>query len=145
MTLEDRGGPRKGRPDSNANQGDILHRDDDTVDELLAVARSYREAAREIADDSSLTVAARCFALRELNRRARQEIMPAFAEAAIWGGCRHLFEGDQRVPRDLIEANRRLIRRGHDRCPECRRPLPSVADLDRWRQLGHQTHHRRSA
>jgi hypothetical protein len=48
------------------------------------------------------------------------------------------------VPRDLIEAIRRLIRHGHDRCPECRRPLPSPADLDRWRRLGHELH-RRSA
>lgn len=148
MTLESEGGPlTESRPHEAAatQPSAIVHRGDDTVDELLAVARSYREAARAIADDSSLSVAARCYALRELNRRARQEIMPAFAEAAVWGGSRHLFEGDRQVPRDVIEANHRLIRRGHSNCPECRRPLPSVDDLHRWRRLGHEMHHRRSA
>lgn len=122
-----------------------ITRDTDTVDGLLACVRRYEFAARAIADDESLSIKARCKALLELSQRGRHEELPAFIEAGIWRGCRAFFEGDERVPRDVIAANHRLIRRGHDRCPECRRPLPSVADLDRWRELGHETHHRRTA
>lgn len=107
------------------------------VEEILARVRRYEFAARVIADDESLSIKARCRALIELSQRGRHEEVPAFIEAGIWRGCRHFFESDERVPRDVIEANHRLIRRGHDRCPECRRPLPSTADLNRWRELGH--------
>jgi hypothetical protein len=108
-----------------------------TVDEILARVRQYESAARSIVDDETLSIRARCKALLELSQRGRHEELPAFIEAGIWRGCRHFFEADVEVPRDLIEANRRLIRQGHWACPECRRPLPSVADLDRWRALGH--------
>jgi hypothetical protein len=121
------------------------HRADKTVDGLLETVRRFESAARVVADDEALSIKARCKALLELMANARRRDGAAFLETAIWRGCRHFFEGDQQVPRDVIEANRRLIRRGHDRCPQCRRPLPSPVDLDRWRELGHGTHHRRSA
>jgi hypothetical protein len=107
------------------------------VDQILAQVRRYEFAARAIAENENLTIKARCKALLELSQRGRHEAAPAFIEAGLWRGCRAFFEGDERVPRDVIEANRLLIRHGHDTCPECRRPLPSVADLDRWREFGH--------
>jgi hypothetical protein len=107
------------------------------VDEILARVRQYEFAARAIADDETLSIKARCKALLELSQRGRHEEAPAFIEAGIWRGCRAFFEGDEQVGHNVIEANRRLIRRGHSTCPECRRPLPSTADLDRWRELGH--------
>jgi hypothetical protein len=109
----------------------------DSVDEVLARVRRYEAAARGVADDETLPVKARCRALLELSHRGRHEELPAFVEAGSWRGCRGFREGDKRVPRDVIEANRRLLRRGHVDCPTCRRPLPSSADLDRWRALGH--------
>jgi hypothetical protein len=131
------GGPRKGRPDTTTNAATRIDKDADSVDEILATVRRYESAARAIADNESLTVKARCRALLALSQRGRHEELPAFVEAGIWRGCRHFFEGDRHVPTDLIEACRRLIRQGHWACPECRRPLPSTADLDRWRELGH--------
>jgi len=107
------------------------------VDEMLAEIRRFESAARTIADDEHLSIKVRCAALLDLSFRARKREGAAFLEAAIWRGSRHFFEGDQQVPRDVISANHRLIRAGHDRCPECRRPLPSRADLERWQALGH--------
>jgi hypothetical protein len=115
----------------------------DSVDEALAEIRRWERAARVIVDDRALSTAQKCKALLEMSFRARRSDLAAFLETAIWRGCRHFFEDDRQVPRDVIEANRRLIRAGHDRCPDCRRPLPSTADLDRWRELGHD--YRRSA
>jgi hypothetical protein len=137
VTSDKRGGPRKGRPDTTTNATSSITRDADSVDEVLAEIRRWERAARLVADDRALSIRARCKALLDMAFRARRSENAAFLETAIWRGCRHLFEGDRQVPRDVIEANRRLIRRGHDRCPECRRPLSSTADLDRWRELGH--------
>lgn len=109
----------------------------DEVDELLARVCEYESASRAIADDRSLSVKERSLGLLELSRRGRREELPGFIEAGIWRGCRHFLEGDRKVPKDLIEANRRLLRRGFTDCPTCRRPLPSSAELDRWRRLGH--------
>jgi hypothetical protein len=103
----------------------------------LAEIRRWERAARLVADDRALSIRQKCKALLEMAFRARRSENAAFLETAIWRGCRHFFEGDRQVPRDTIEANRRLIRRGLDCCPECRRPLPSTAELDRWRELGH--------
>jgi hypothetical protein len=113
------------------------------VDDVLAEIRRWESAARVIADDRALSTRQKCNALLDMAFRARRRDTAAFLETAIWRGSRHWFEGDRHVPRDVIEANRRLIRRGHSTCPECRRPLPSTADLDRWRELGHD--YRRSA
>lgn len=107
------------------------------IDAALAEIRRWERAARIVADDDALSIRQKCKALLEMMAKARKSENAAFLETAIWRGCRHLFEGDREVPRDVIEANRRLIRHGHDRCPQCRRPLPSTADLDRWRELGH--------
>jgi hypothetical protein len=104
---------------------------------MLADIRRFESAARTIADDDAMSIKARCKALLDLMASARKHDGAAFLEVAIWRAVRHFFEGDQRVPRDAISANHRLIRAGHQRCPECRRPLPSRADLDRWRELGH--------
>ena len=112
---------------------------DDDVERMLATIRRFESAARTIADDDHLTIKARCKALLDLMASARKRDGAAFLECAVWRGCRHFFEGDEQVPRDLIEANRRLLRQGHTACPECRRPLPSTADLTHWRELGHQT------
>jgi hypothetical protein len=113
------------------------------VDDILARLRQYEFAARTIAENENFTTKARCRALLELSQRGRHEELPGFIEAGIWRGCRHFFESDQRAPTNVIEANRRLLRRGFVDCPSCRRPLPSSADLDRWRELGHDL--RRSA
>jgi hypothetical protein len=107
------------------------------VDDVLAEIRRWESAARVIADDRALSKRQKCAALLDMAFRARRRDTAVFLETAIWRGSRHFFEGDRKVPRDVIEANRRLIRRGLDHCPECRRPLPSSADLDRWRELGH--------
>lgn len=116
----------------------------DDVDEILAVLANYQVAAREIAD-SDLSMGQKCRALIELNRQARREVLPAFAEAAIWGAARHLFASDKPVPSAVIQANRWLRRRGHDRCPTCRRDLPTHAELDRWQALGREAILRRPA
>jgi hypothetical protein len=110
---------------------------DEATERVLAEIRRWETPARLVADDPELSVEAKCRALLEMMARARRSENAAFLETAVWRGCRHLFEGDEQVPRDVIEANRRLIRRGLNACPECRRPLPSTADLDRWRELGH--------
>jgi hypothetical protein len=117
----------------------------DSVDEALAEIRRWERAARLVADDRALSIRQKCKALLEMMAKARRSENAAFLETAIWRGCRHFFEGDEQVPHDVIDANRRLIRAGHDRCPECRRPLPSTADLDRWRELGHEAMTRRPA
>jgi hypothetical protein len=114
-----------------------ITRSADSIDEALAEIRRWERAARLVADDRALSTTQKCRALLDMAFRARRRPDAGFLETAIWRGCRHLFDGDRQVPCDVIEANRRLIRRGHDRCPECRRPLPSTADLDRWRELGH--------
>jgi hypothetical protein len=114
-----------------------ITRDADSVDEILVVLGNYQVAAREIAD-SDLSMGEKCRALIELNRQARQEVLPAFGEAAVWGAARHLFESPKRVPPNIIEAIRWLRRRGHDACPTCRRGLPTHAELDRWQALGRE-------
>jgi hypothetical protein len=101
---------------------------------MLATIRRFESAARTIADDKALTVKARCKALLDLMARARARDGAAFLEAAVWKGGAHFFEGDAQVPKTIIEANHHLIRQGHDRCPECLRPLPSIDDLHRWRR-----------
>jgi hypothetical protein len=123
--------PRKGYPRATTGSSD--------VDEVLRIARDYRRAARLVADDSTLSLRSKCLALIDLNRRARQELPAGFGEAAVWGGARHLFEADLGVPRSVIEANRRLLRRGHHDCPTCHRPLPDHDDLDRWEELGRRS------
>ncbi len=107
------------------------------VDRVLAEIRRWETAARLVADDLELSVKAKCRALLEMMAKVRRSENAAFLETAIWRAVRHFFEGDRKVPADVIEANRRLIRRGLHRCPECRRPLPSSSDLDYWRELGH--------
>jgi hypothetical protein len=114
------------------------------VERILGRVRAFEQAARAIVDDERLTTKAVCIALLNLQRRALREEGRVFVEAAIWRACRSFFEGDQVVPREIIEANHRLLRRGHTACPECRRELPSRADLERWRELGHEMY-RRSA
>lgn len=113
------------------------------VDEMLATLAKYQIAAREIAD-SAQTLQAKCLALLELNRQARQEALPAFAEAATWGAARHLFEPDHKVPRGLVDALRGLRRRGLTACPTCLRDLPDQAELDRWQALAREAVLRRS-
>jgi hypothetical protein len=108
------------------------------VDALLEVLGRYQVAAREIAD-SDQTLEAKCLELIELNRQARRETeLPAFAEAAVWGAARHLFEDDHSLPRDLIGAIRGLRRRGLATCPTCLRDLPDHAELDRWQALARE-------
>jgi hypothetical protein len=145
MTSDNRGGPRKGRPDTTSQPPRSITEGGDKVDEILETIRRFESAARVIADEDALTIKARCKALLDLMARARKRDGAAFLETAIWRGCRHFFESDERVPRDVIDANRRLIRQGHDRCPECRRPLPDHSTLDFWRQLGHDSILRRPA
>ena len=130
------------RQQSRTNRGSTRARSDrDTdVEEMLATIRRFESTARTIADDEHLTVKGRCRALLDLMARARHREGAAFLELAVWKGSRHFFEGDKKVPRDIIEANRRLLRAGHSDCPSCRRPLPSPDDLDRWRRIGHEMH-----
>ncbi len=120
-------GPHKDTP---ADRTDV------TTDELLEIVRRYRLAARLVADDPSLSMIAKCRALLELQRRARREThLPHFAELSVWGGARHLWEKPATVPRDEIAALRRLLRKGLNRCPECRRRLPDHEELDSWELL----------
>jgi hypothetical protein len=147
--LEKAGGPaadRTSRTATNATQAaTTITPDADSVDEILAVLANYQVAAREIAD-SDLYMGQKCRALIELNRQARREVLPAFAEAAVWGAARHLFESDKPVPPpNLIEAIRLLRRRGLVECPTCRRHLPDYAQLDRWQALGREGILRRPA
>lgn len=111
------------------------------VDEMLETLAKYQVSAREIAD-SDQTIEAKCLALVELNRQARQEVLPAFAEAAVWGAARHLFE-PQGLPADVVQALRALRRRGLDTCPTCHRHLPDHAELDRWQALAREAIMRR--
>jgi hypothetical protein len=109
----------------------------ENVEQMLEIIRRFESTARTIADDDVLTVKARCRALLDLMARARRRDGAAFLEVAIWRGCRHFFEPDPGAPRDAAAAGYRLLRQGHDRCPECRRPLPSRTELDHWRELAH--------
>jgi hypothetical protein len=117
----------------------------DSVDHALAEIRRWERAARLVADDPALTLKWKCFALLEMMARARRSELAAFLEVAVWKGSRHLFEEDARVPSDAIGAIRRLLRQGHDHCPECRRPLPDHDQLDHWRRLTHDSILRRPA
>ena len=74
-------------------------------------------------------------------RSCRHSSRPSF----FWRGAYHFREGDKRVPRDVIDANHRLIRRGLDACPECRPSLPTTDELRRWRELSHDSLLRRPA
>lgn len=107
------------------------------VEESLAQIRRWETATRLVADDPALTLRQKCKALLEMMAKARRSDLAAFLETAVWRGCRHLFEEDLRVPTDLIEATRRLLRQGHSTCPSCRRPLPDHDQLDYWRELTH--------
>jgi hypothetical protein len=107
------------------------------VDAALAEIRRWETASRLVADDPALSIRQKCAALLDMAFHARRSELAGFLELAIWRGCRHLFEEERDVPRDVIEANRRLLHRGLDRCPSCRRPLPDHDELDRWRALRH--------
>jgi hypothetical protein len=109
----------------------------DSVDKMLADIRRWEQAARLIADDEHLSVEARCAALLDLMGRARKREGAAFLEVAIWRGCRHFFEEKRAVPRDTINALRRLRHRGLSSCPTCRRDVPDHDELDRWVALRH--------
>jgi hypothetical protein len=109
----------------------------DSVDHALAEIRRWERAARLVADDPTLSLRQKCFALLEMMAKARRSELAAFFETAVWRGCRHLFEEDVRVPTNTIDAIRRLLRQGLDSCPTCRRPLPDHDVLDYWRELGH--------
>jgi hypothetical protein len=105
------------------------------VDDILETLRTYQVTAREIAD-SNKSLQDKCLELIELNRQARREVgLPAFAEAAVWGAARHLFEAERNLPQGMIDALRGLRRRGLDECPTCHRHLPDHAELDRWQAL----------
>ncbi len=134
-----------GNPATGQGQTGFYPASPTEVDELLGIAHDYRRAARLIADDESLTIRSKCLGLLELNRRARRDVLPEFAAAADWGGCRFLFDEDRGVPQNVIEANRRLLRRGQTDCPTCRRPLPTHARLDDWEHLGRRSMIRRGA
>jgi hypothetical protein len=129
---------RGAEANSTTIQAPTVYPEDRTeVDHLLARVRAYEAAARAIADDPTLSARQKMLGLIDLGRRGQREELPRFIEAAIWAGCRTFIEGDRWVPKDIIQANRRLLRRGLSSCPTCRRPLPDAHELDRWRRLGH--------
>jgi hypothetical protein len=107
------------------------------VDQALDQIRRWERTSRVIASDSALSLKGKCRALLDLMARARRSELAAFLEIAVGRGCSFLFVEEQEVPRDIIAALRRLRHRGLDRCPECRRDLPSHDELDRWVQLRH--------
>lgn len=109
---------------------------------MLEILGKYQVEAREIAD-SDQSLEAKCLALIDLNRQARQEALPGFAEAATWGAARHLFEPPKGLPHSLVDALRGLRRRGLDTCPTCLRDLPNHAELDRWQALAREAIARR--
>lgn len=115
------------------------------VERALAEIRRWETSARLVADDPSLPFKAKCVGLLEMAFRARRTDIPQFLETAIWRGSRHLFEDERRIPTDTIAAIRRLLRKGNNVCPSCRRPLPGHDALDRWRRLGHEAITRRPA
>lgn len=129
-------GPPDDRSGYGAGRGES-YPPERTVEESLAEIRRWSRAARLVADNPALTIRAKCKALIDMSFRARRTEIPAFLEAAIWKGCRHLFEEELEVPADVLGAIRRLRHQGHDRCPECRRHLPDHEELDRWRELTH--------
>lgn len=109
----------------------------DDAERALAELRRWETSARLVADDPALSLKQKCLALIEMAFRARRSDMAKFLETAIWRGARHLFEEEPRLPTDTVDAIRRLLRRGHDTCPACRRPLPDHDELDYWRRFGH--------
>lgn len=109
----------------------------DETERALEQIRHWETSTRLVADDPTMTLRGKCLALLEMAFRARRSELAAFLERAVWNGCRHLFEEEVEIPRDLINAIRRLRHQGHERCPECRRDLPSHKELDRWRELSH--------
>jgi hypothetical protein len=77
----------------------------DEVERILAELRAYQEAARAIVQDDMLAYRAKCAALVELQRRARrEEVIPAFYEAAIWGWARTILQPDPDFPGDKVQA-----------------------------------------
>jgi hypothetical protein len=141
MTSETREGPaadRTPRPATTAIQAATsIAASADSVDAMLADLRRWERAARLIADDEQLSIKARCKALLELMANARRRDGAAFFERAVWKGCAHFFEEEHTVPRNMINALRRLRHRGLSSCPTCRRDVPDHDELDRWVALRH--------
>lgn len=142
---QERGGPRKGRPEGPAGRPDapVDSIPDDDSERALAEIRRFGRAARLVADDPKLDRKQKCFALLNMMTGARRSELAAFLEPAIWNAAAHLFDQGPRDARNVIDAIRRLLRAGKDRCPTCLRPLPDHDELDWWRELSHD--HRRPA
>jgi hypothetical protein len=136
MRPPNEGGPRKGRPDTTHHLPTSYN--DDEAERALAEIRRWENSARLIADDPGMTLKAKCLALLDMMARARRSEFAAFLERAVWKGCAHLFEEEPRLPSDTIGAIRALLRRGHEACPTCLRPLPDYSTLDYWRRLTHE-------
>jgi hypothetical protein len=138
MTSEKAEGPVANRtPRTATTTSHKITEGPDSVDQALSEIRRWERAARLVADDPTLSLKRKCFALLEMMARARRSELAAFLELSVWKGCKHLFEEDAPTPTDTIGAIRALLRQGHESCPTCRRPLPDHDELDHWRQLAH--------
>jgi hypothetical protein len=99
----------------------------------------------------TLTVIQACLALIRLVRDARQRAQaPGLCQEGIWAESGAFIKTGQRpmdreaivealAAHDPVElALRGLLRSGLDRCPTCRRRLPTGEALDRQRDLARQ-------
>jgi hypothetical protein len=112
------------------------------MDETLATVLEYRRAARRIVECESRPKQARCAALVELARSARESedsTTRRWSERAIWEECRDFLgepEFRSTTPNlAYVAAQRRLRSKGHDSCPCCLGSIADEADFERWRQL----------
>lgn len=107
--------------------------------DVLAEIVSFRRAARSIIGDESLPLRQKYVGLIRLAKLARTEAQfPRAAQGVVADEASVLLHpGDAPVAATPAEAAiRRLLAQGQVACGECRRPLPSLAVLDKWRRLG---------
>lgn len=111
------------------------------TDELDRV-RQYRKAARIAVQAAEHPLQDRYLALMELAEAARSEtdlLVRTWSERAVWEESK-IFLGvgdeDDKCPTEPFEAAQRKLRaRGFSLCPECRAPLATDADFERWHQM----------
>lgn len=104
------------------------------VDEV----REFRAAARELARAKGRTHREKLSGFVRLSELARRSTTRELSQRAIWVEFDRWLRGDAIPPGrpDPVEnACRGLRREGYERCPSCRRSLPTDDEMRRWRRM----------